>query len=197
MLMQNRSVYLAFFGKSMNLTNVSSTHSRQSNTTAQQSGYPSQNSNLVRMPIGNFVIEGMVEEVEQERSEREKHKQEKREQERREQERREQERREQERREQERREQEKLARLEEERLARLEQERLSKLEQERLARLEQEKLARLEHERVAGLEQERLGIADGHMGCCMLVATACELTLLLLHESALALPLLDDPLAIL
>ena len=44
-----RSIYFAFFGKSMNLlTNVSSTHTRQRNTTAQQSGYSSQD--LIRVP---------------------------------------------------------------------------------------------------------------------------------------------------
>jgi hypothetical protein len=42
---------------------------------------------------------------------------------------------------------------------------------------------------------DRGWIAEGRMGCCLLVATACELTLLLLHESALARPLLNDPLA--
>jgi len=152
-----RSVYFAFFGKSTNLlTNVRST--------AQQSGYSSQNSSLVRVPVGNVAMEGVVEEVEQGISEREmqqeRREQERREQERREQERREQERREQERREQERREQERLARLEQEQLERerLAREQLERLEQERLARLEQERLAqeRLEQERQARLEQERL-----------------------------------------
>ena len=129
-----RSVYFAFFGKSMNLlANVRSTHSQQSNTPAQQSGYSSQDSSLIRVPMENVVMEGVVEEEEAE-----------------------QERLEQERFEQEQLEQERLARLEQERLARLEQERLARLEQERLARLEQERLAKLEQERLARLEQDRL-----------------------------------------
>jgi hypothetical protein len=67
-----RSVYFAFFGKSANLfTNVRSTHSRQSNTPAQQSGHSSQGSTLIRVPVENVVMQGVVEE-EAERSEQER-----------------------------------------------------------------------------------------------------------------------------
>jgi hypothetical protein len=40
-------------------------------------------------------------------------------------------------------------------------------------------------------------IAEGYLGCCMLVAIACKLILLFLYKSALALSLHDDLLAIL
>jgi hypothetical protein len=144
-----RSVYLAFFGKSVNLGMDSNpNHSQSPRQGTQQTGFSaSQGLGMGRSGQQRSDREEL------ERAEAERRKQERQEQERREQERREQERREQERREQERLEQE---RLEQERREqeRREQERLDQ-ERRKQERLDQERLEQERRER-QGLEQERL-----------------------------------------